>query len=83
MENISFFVEFKREKPFKAFGEHITKARREANLDAYKAILAIVMKLIGNSFYGGLYYTCFNILVNEGVCVPYFNHFTIKSRVLK
>jgi len=46
------FIEFSPEKCFEVFGDKVSAAKREGDLDLDKAVLANLMKLIGNSGYG-------------------------------
>ena len=62
------FIEFLPINCFQDFGDRISNARRESDLDPDKAILANLMKLIGNSGYGK---TITNIENHR--CVKYFN----------
>jgi G:T-mismatch repair DNA endonuclease (very short patch repair protein) len=52
MARICALIEYKRDTPFKAFGDSVSNARREGDTDPTKAILADTNKLIGNSCYG-------------------------------
>lgn len=47
-------VEYSRKKCFKPFVRSVSTARREADLDPSKKIIADTMKLLGNSAYGSL-----------------------------
>lgn len=51
VENIKMFIRFEGSKCMNAFGEEITQLRREADAGS-NAILALIAKLIGNSYYG-------------------------------
>ena len=62
------FIEFLPINCFQDFGDQVSNARREGDLDPDKAILANLMKLIGNSGYGK---TITNIENHR--CVKYFN----------
>ena len=50
--NVTLVVEYQPSACFKDFGDRVSNARRQGDLDAAKAILAETMKLIGNSSYG-------------------------------
>ena len=52
VSNITLIIEYQPKACFKAFGENVSKARREGDKDAAKSILADTFKLLGNSAYG-------------------------------
>ena len=45
-------IEAKKNRPFKEFGDAVSNARREGDVDSSKAMIADMMKLVGNSAFG-------------------------------
>ena len=52
VSNINLVIEYEPSPCFQAFGEKVSNARREGDQNPDKAIIAEIMKLLGNSSYG-------------------------------
>ena len=52
VDNVTLIIEYTPKQCFKQFGEQVSNARRQGDLDSSQSILADTFKLLGNSTYG-------------------------------
>ena len=52
VDHVYEVIEYRKNDCFRAFGEHVSDARRAGDSDSSNAIIADTMKLLGNSAYG-------------------------------
>ena len=52
VHNVTLIIEYTPKQCFKQFGEQVSNARRQGDLDSSQSILADTFKLLGNSAYG-------------------------------